>query len=105
MDTICIPCRRWLVLALCLAAAPTSVYAQLTLPQAVANALEKNPILKVFPLRQQAAEARRETANLLPGYSIGIEAENLAGSGEYSGANNAEYTLSIGSVIELLTRQ
>jgi len=99
MNIIYIPCRRWLALVLCLAA--SAAQAQLTLHEAMARALDKNPQLQVFPFREQAAEGRRELATLRPGYTLGIEAENLAGSGEFSGTDKAEYSLSIGSVIEL----
>ncbi len=94
-----LPCRRWLALVLCLATSATQ--AQLTLQEAITRTLDENPQLQVFPLRQKAAEAQRESANLQPGYTLGIEAENLAGSGEFSGTDKAEYALSIGSVIEL----
>ncbi len=99
MTIMYLPCRRWLALVLCLAA--PAAQAQLTLQEAITRALDDNPQLQVFPLRQKAAEAQRESANLRPGYTLGIEAENLAGSGEFSGTDKAEYSLSIGSVIEL----
>ncbi len=99
MSTLRIWCERWLALALCLLASPA--HAQLTLPEAVARALDNNPFLQVFPLREQAAAARTDTAKRDPGYAIGIEAENLAGNGTLSGTDNAEYALSISSVIEL----
>ncbi|WP_084497779.1 TolC family protein [Spongiibacter marinus] len=99
MNIMYLPCRRWLALVLCLAA--SAAQAQLTLQEAITRALDENPQLQVFPLRQQAAEAQRESANLRPGYTLGIAAENLAGSGEFSGTDKAEYALSIGSVIEL----
>ena len=99
MKIMYLPCRRWLALVLCLAA--SAAQAQLTLQEAITRALGDNPQLQVFPLRQKAAEAQRESANLRPGYTLGIEAENLAGSGEFSVTDKAEYALSIGSVIEL----
>ncbi len=99
MTIMYLPCRRWLALVLCLAA--PAAQAQLTLQESITRALDDNPQLQVFPLRQKAAEAQRESANLRPGYTLGIEAENLAGSGEFSGTDKAEYLLSIGSVIEL----
>lgn len=93
------PLRRWLALVLCLLA-PAAI-AELSLQQAVERALAQNPALQVFPLRLQAVAGRRQSADLSPAYTVELEAENLAGSGELSGTNNAEYTLSIGSIIEL----
>lgn len=99
MNIIYIPCRRLLALALWLAA--STVQAQLTLQEAVGRTLDQNPELQIFPLRRLAAEGQHESANLRPGYTLEVEAENLAGTGEFSGTVRAEYALSIGSVIEL----
>lgn len=99
MNILYFPCGRWLALVLCLAA--PAAQAQLTLQEAITRALDENPQLQVFPLRQKAAKAQRESTNMSPGYTLGIGTENLAGSGEFSGADKAEYALSIGSVIEL----
>lgn len=102
------PSRRWLALAFLLAetglaasAAPAPQLQTLTLTNAVEQALQQNPYLQVFPLRLQAAEGQRDSAALAPPVELALEAENLAGSGEFSGTERAEYTLSIGSVIEL----
>lgn len=94
------PHLRWFVLALCLSVAPAAT-AELSLQQAVELALTKNPTLEVYPLRLQAAAGKRQSAALTPAHTLELEAENIAGSGELSGTKNAEYTLSIGSIIEL----
>lgn len=74
---------------------------RLTLTDAVQRALANHPELQVFELRFQVAEGMRRTAELRPVYELGMEAENLGGSGEFSGVDKAEITLSLSSVIEL----
>lgn len=73
----------------------------LTLQEASRRVLQNNPELQVFQWRMQAADGVRQTANLRPGLELGIEAENILGSGEFSGTDRAEYTLSLSSLIEL----
>ena len=76
MNILYFPCGRWLALVLCLAA--PAAQAQLTLQEAITRALDENPQLQVFPLRQKAAKAQRESTNMSPGYTLGIGAENRA---------------------------
>lgn len=73
----------------------------LTLAEAAQLTLQRNPELQVFQWRLKAAESRRESAALKPAYEIALEAENLLGSDEFSGTDNAEWNVSLGSVIEL----
>jgi cobalt-zinc-cadmium efflux system outer membrane protein len=63
--------------------------------------LANNPELQVFQWRFQALEGLRQNAELRPAYELGLEAENLAGSGDFAGVDSAELTLSLSSVIEL----
>ena len=74
---------------------------ELTLAEASRLVVQRNPELQVFQWRLQAVEARREIAALNPAYEIAIEAENILGSDEFSSTENAEWTLSLGSLIEL----
>lgn len=74
---------------------------QLTLGQAIARTLAANPDLQVFDLRLQGLEGRRLTAEQSPGYELGVEVENILGSGTFKGADAVEYTLSLSSVVEL----
>ena len=83
---------------LALAEPPSSA---LTLAEASRLTLQRNPELQVFQWRLQAVQARREIAALSPAYEIAIEAENILGSDEFSSTENAEWTLSLGSLIEL----
>lgn len=99
MDYLRLLRRPWPALLLLVLSAPA--YAELSLATAVQRSLAQNPSLALLPLRMQALSARRASADMAPGYTLAIEAENLAGSGQFSGTDSAEYTLSIGSVLEL----
>ena len=54
-----------------------------------------------FKFRRQALEAERWHAGLKPEVRLSAEAENIAGSGDYTGGQSAETTLAISSIIEL----
>lgn len=73
----------------------------LSLTEATQRTLMNNPELQVFRWRFQALEGMRQSADLAPAYELGLEAENIAGSGDFSGTDNAELTLSLSSIIEL----
>ena len=73
----------------------------LTLADATQKAVTENPLLNVYALRKEAIEARREVAALRPGFELGIEVENFAGTDALSGIDEAEITASLSSVIEL----
>ncbi|MFC6979681.1 TolC family protein [Microbulbifer taiwanensis] len=72
--------------------------AQLTLAEAIDRTLSRNPELAVFRLRDAALAGRAQTAALRPPLELGAELENFAGEG---GADEAELTISLSSVIEL----
>ncbi len=73
----------------------------LTLASAVALSLSTNPALAAFNYELRATEARRIRAGYRPNPAIGLEVENLPGSGSRSGADATETTLSLSQVIEL----
>lgn len=73
----------------------------ITLTQAVQRTLSENPSLAVFPYRYAALEAQAKAAQLRPGYELSVDAENIAGSGAFSGLNAAELTIALSSVIEM----
>ena len=77
---------------------PTDV---LTLPQALALALLQNPELSAFAWEVRAAEARTLQAGLRPNPELGLDVENLAGTGAFRGGRSAETTLRLSQVIEL----
>ncbi len=67
----------------------------LPLSRAMALALLNNPELRSFAWEVRAAEARALQASLLPNPGFGVEVENIGGSGELSGFDGAETTLSL----------
>jgi len=74
---------------------------KLTLSSAIKHSLEQNPSLRVFEFRNIALRGQKEIANLRPAYEVGFEAENFSGTGNYSGSDNAELTVSLSSIIEM----
>jgi len=82
---------------------PAIVMAQdtLTLDDAVRRTLQAHPQLQTFSLQFRALDGQREVASLRPGYRLGLEAENMLGSGPYAGADSAEWSVSLSSVLEL----
>src|SRR5690606_30158843 len=96
-------CRRmffYSVVIGLLAALPVRANEPLTLPQAIQISLQQHPQLRAAQWRLQAAAHQQTSATLKPAIRAGIEAENLAGSGAYSGLQQGEITLSLSSIIE-----
>ena len=73
----------------------------LTLRQALALALTRNPELAAVNYDIRISEARVLQAKLLPNPDLEYTGENVAGSGSYSGGNLSENTLLLGQLIEL----
>ena len=73
----------------------------LTLATAIKRTLAENPAFKVFTLRQASLDGQQQTQALAPGYQLGFEAENFAGTGQLKGFDGAEFTVSLSSVIEM----
>jgi outer membrane protein, heavy metal efflux system len=65
----------------------------LTLRQALALALLQNPELSAFTWEVRAAEARTLQVGLRPNPELGLEVENIAGTGAFQGGRSAETTL------------
>ena len=96
-------CRRMffcLMMTGLLAALPVQANEPLTLPQAIQISLQQHPQLRAVQWRLQAATHQQNAAALKPAIRAGIEAENLAGSGAYSGLQQGEITLSLSSILE-----
>lgn len=83
------------------AAAAADTGTAMTLPSAVQLALSRAPELQVYRFRAQGLRGLATTANLPPQFAVGAEAENLGGSGDFTGVDSAEFTLALSSVIEL----
>jgi len=79
----------------------TSAQESLTLQEVSLRTIQNSPELQTFQWRLRAVDGLRQTADLPPGFELGMEAENIFGSGELSGTDRAEYTLSLSSIIEL----
>ena len=73
----------------------------LPLSRAMALALLNNPELRSFAWEVRAAEARALQASLPPNPEASVEVENIGGSGELSGFDGAETTLSLGQAFLL----
>lgn len=73
----------------------------LTLRQALALTLMHNSELKVFSWETRAAEARELQAGLWPNPELGVEVEDVGGSGPRSGFDAAETTIQLSQLIEL----
>ncbi len=73
----------------------------LSLKTALQRALTLNPALKVYDFRSLALQGQMKTAELKPGYELGLEAENFFGTDELSGLDEVELTVSLSSVIEM----
>lgn len=82
-------------------AAKAHSYAVITLDQAIKKTLTNNPQLHEFYYREQVLVGESKTAKLTPGYSVDAEVENFLGTGDLSGTQEAEFSLSLSSVIEL----
>jgi outer membrane protein, heavy metal efflux system len=73
----------------------------LSLSAALSATLTQNPQLVGYRFRHQALAGEAKTAALSPALTLTTELENMLGSGDYRGVNQADMTLSLASVIEL----
>ena len=82
-------------------AAAASAQQTISLQDALAASLQHNPQLAGYEFRRAALAGEQTTAALRPELRLHSELENVAGSGEFSAADAAEFTLSFASIIEL----
>lgn len=73
----------------------TQAQGELTLRRAMALTLLQSPQLAAFALDVRAAEARVVQAGLWSNPEVEFEIDEFAGSGDFSGADAAEFTLSL----------
>lgn len=90
----------WCCIALAFPALANPAPQTLSLRQAFALTLESHPDLRRLPLQQTALSADADLAAQRPAWVASADLENALGSGEYRGANGAELSLGLGSVIE-----
>jgi len=74
---------------------------QLSLDGALVRVAKTHPDLRLFGTRHDVLTAEMERASLRPSLVAGVELENAFGTGEASGVQGAELTLSLASVLEL----
>lgn len=73
----------------------------ITLNDALALALVRNPGLNIYPYSLRAAEARILQAGLRPNPELQVEVEEFGGRGERSSFDAAETTVQVGQPVEL----
>ncbi len=73
----------------------------INLQQALSLSLQQNPQLTGYKFRRVALAGEQTTAALRPETRLQLDAENLAGTGNYSGVDAAELTLSFASILEV----
>ena len=73
----------------------------LTLRQALALALAKNPQLAAFSWDVRIGEARMLQAGLRPNPEVGLNEENVLGTGDYRAFRESQTTLELSQLIEL----
>ncbi|MBU1347280.1 MAG: TolC family protein [Alphaproteobacteria bacterium] len=82
--------------------APGSAFAEpVTLAEALSRAAASSPTLAVAEADVAAAVGRAQQAGFRPNPELGLEVENFAGTGGFSGVDDAESTLSVGQRFEL----
>lgn len=75
--------------------------ATLTLAEAVARARTQAPQLRGADAAMRAADANVQLSGLRPNPTLSVEAENVMGSGRYSGFGGGEKTVSLSMPLEL----
>lgn len=95
---------RLAALAACVAAlavaTPAAAADLLSLDDAFARVADSHPELRLFGPRGDVLAAERERAALRPALVAGASVENVFGTGDYSGLQGAELTLTLASVLE-----
>ena len=78
------------VLGCTAANAQPTLTGSIELRDAVAATLNYNPALTSFPLREEALQGQRQTADLRPPLRFGAEAESVLGTGTLQGIGGGE---------------
>ena len=73
--------------------------------RAIANTLASNPELRAFGYEIEAQQGRIRQSALRPAVELGVEIENATGTGNFSGIDGAEATLSLAWALERGKRQ
>lgn len=87
--------------AAAVAAAPDQgAQARLTLPEALQRTAAQHPVFAGYRARLSAADARSLQAAIRPAPELGLDVENVLGTGDRTGLSGAETTLSFSQLIE-----
>ncbi len=89
-----------LVAACALAVWPSLAADRLTLNDAFERVAKTHPDLRLLGPRRDALTAERDRAAFRPPWVVGAELENVGGTGDASGVQGAELTLTLASVFE-----
>ncbi len=77
----------------------------LGLEEAIRRTLTRNPDLIAFGHQIEAQQARVTQSQVAPAPELGLDVQNVGGTGDYRGVSGAETTLSLGWVLERGKRQ
>lgn len=88
-------------LAFGVAPAAPAADAPLTLREALSRTLQSNPDLAAYQYLLKAQDGRIAQAGLRPDPTLGVELENVLGTGDTQGFDAAELTLGMSQLIEL----
>lgn len=103
--TIAAMCRRALPSAVAilfvLSLAAGAQAEPITLQEALQRAATGSPVIAAAQASVRAAQARAHQAGTAPNPELGVEIENVAGSGPYSGFDSAETLVSVAQRLEL----
>lgn len=72
----------------------------LTLDAAFARVVEHHPMLRLHDIRFDRLDADRAEAGLRPALRVGVQVENVLGSGDFQGVEGAEVSLTLASMLE-----
>jgi len=77
----------------------------ISLEEAVIKTIKHNPALQTFDYQLKAQQGRIQQAGLAPSPQLSFQLEDVLGSGDKNGVNNAEATLGISWVLERGVRE
>ncbi|GAB2503811.1 TolC family protein [Arenimonas alkanexedens] len=95
----------WLCALCAHATQSVSPVPSLSLEQAFVLTQRNHPELKRLPLRQLVGSAEVDIAAQAPALVVGVELENVLGSGEFRAADSADFSLTLGSLFEPAARR
>lgn len=89
------------VVLLCFASVAVAQTTTLSLAQALERTVKQSPVLQEYPYQLRMIDAQRLQAGVRPNPEIGVDLENIAGTGSSQGLDNAELTLTLSQLIEM----